>query len=222
MSSQLSRERYKNLKKSISLHRSAAALRMSSEDDPQQAAAAEVGRIAARVERAVREDQTLGDLLSERGVDVELTTLVWTALQDVNMELFREHLVRTRISRMIEAFNCLLNICASIHFTPLAQEDTALLLSRAWSSALPVARNGSGGAASASGGGRSGRRRSSSSSSISSSSGADVSRPAKRARRGGGTSSSSASSSSAALRARRTRREQSPTGDDERDECFAA
>jgi hypothetical protein len=138
---------------------------------------------------------------------------VWTALQDVNMELFREHLVRTRISRMIEAFNCLLNICASIHFTPLAQEDTALLLSRAWSSALPVARNGSGGgggAASASGGGRSGRRRSSSSSS-SSSSGASVSRPAKRARRGGGTSSG-----------KKRAREQSPTGDDERDECFAA
>ena len=202
------------MKKSISLHRSAAALRMSSEDDPQQAAAAEVGRIAARVERAVREDQTLGDLLSERGVDVELTTLVWTALQDVNMELFREHLVRTRISRMIEAFNCLLNICASIHFTPLAQEDTALLLSRAWSSALPVARNdsgGGGGAASASGGGRSGGRRSSSSSSSSSSSGAGVSRPAKRARRGGGTSSG-----------KKRAREQSPTGDDERDECFAA
>ena len=82
----------------------------------QEVAAAEVERLTQRIDAAMAEDRTLGDLLAPDGVDRALTSLVWSALQDANRERFAQHMARTRVARMIEAYNCLIEVLAEVDF----------------------------------------------------------------------------------------------------------
>jgi hypothetical protein len=82
----------------------------------QEVAAAEVERLTQRIDAAMAEDRTLGDLLAPDEVDQPLVRLVWSALQDANRERFAQHMARTRVARMIEAYNCLIEVLAEVDF----------------------------------------------------------------------------------------------------------